>query len=150
MARALLTDDTSIGKYEIEPTTPIQPGQEWTEYFHYMPARQKSLWLINTLLFSLQCIKQESNLDVDVKGQDAFIICARNFEELFTEIQKGVLLDDSSRRHEWRVKAMPELDSVEFELNPIIDVPPRTGKRYPLRIQAQMKAEYEPGPVEIE
>ena len=150
MARALITDDTSIGIREIEPTTPMQPNQEWTEYFHYMPTRQKSLWLTNTLLFSLQCIRQELNLDVDVKEQDAFIICARNFEELFTEMQKSILLDDSSRRREWRVRAMPELDSVEFELNPIVEVPPKTGKRYPLRIQAQMKAEYEPGPLEIE
>jgi hypothetical protein len=150
MVTDLLTDDNSTRTREVESTTRVQPSQEWTKYWHSMPTRQDSLWLTSMLFFSLQCMKQGFNLDVDVKGQDAFIKCARNFEELFTELRKSTFLDDSSRRHEWRVRAMPELDSVELELNPIIDVPTRTGKRYPLKIQAQRKAEYKPGPVEIE
>lgn len=151
MARDLLTyDDTSVRIQGREPTTPTQPIPKYGEYWHEMGTGYESLWLTNTLMVSLQCIKQELNLDVDIEEQGALITCARKFEELFKEVKKDVIQDDSSGRRELRIRATPELGAVEFEVNPIIDVPARTGKRHPFRIQARTKAEFEPGPVEID
>lgn len=151
MARDLLAyDDTSVRIRGREPTTPMQPIPKYGEYWHEMGTGYESLWLINTLMVSLQYIKQELNLDVAVEEQGAFITCARKFEELFKEVKKDVIQDDSSGRRELRVRATPELGAIEFEVNRIVDVPPRTGKRYPLRIQARTKAEFEPAPVEVD
>lgn len=151
MAIDLLTyDDTSVRIHGKEPTTPMQPILNYGEYWHEMGTEYKSLWLSNALMVSLQCMKQEQNLDVYIEEGGAFITCARSFEELFNEVKKDVIQDDSSARRELRVRATPELSAVELEVNPIIDVPARTGKRHPMRIQARTKAEFEPGPVEID
>lgn len=146
----LTDDDTSVRIHGKEPTILMQPILNYGEYWHERGTEYKSLWLSNALMVSLLCIKQEQNLDVDIEKRDASIICARRFEELFEEVKKDVIQDDSSARRELRVRATPELSAVELEVNPIIDVPTRTGKKYPLRIQARTKAEFEPGPVEID
>ncbi len=84
----LIDDDTSIWKYDRG-----QPLSKWRVYWHEIPTDYQSQ-LTNTLIFSLQCIKQELNLDADIAAREAFITCAHAFEELFQDVEKNDASDE--------------------------------------------------------